>query len=344
MIPKKNKTKNITTAAALAIAITAAAGPYRIIVPLSPDDEGAMVRLVNYDTGTTVDSVLAGQETAVFTGNIDEPIPARVMIEGTRISPFILESGTISFSRDRRSAFGTMLNDQLRDFNDKAHELQRMFSATSVESEHDAIYRRFNSIVDSMTVANADNPLGYYMFFNGDVSTMTSAELRAELERFPALAGYKRMQTMLQMAERRDATQPGGQFVDFEVVYDGRSQKLSDYVGKGKYTLVDFWASWCGPCVRQLPVIKDLYNRWHDKGLEVLGVAVWDQPDDTKRAIADHELPWPCFIDTQSVPTDLYGISGIPCIILFGPDGKIISRDKQGDELKADVDAAMSAL
>lgn len=95
--------------------------------------------------------------------------------------------------------------------------------------------------------------------------------------------------------------------------------------------------------MRQLPVLKELYNRWHDKGLNVLGVAVWDEPADTERAIVSHELPWPCIIDAQSIPTDLYGIAGIPCIMLIGPDGVIISRDKQSEELIAEVDAAMEA-
>ena len=61
-----------------------------------------------------------------------------------------------------------------------------------------------------------------------------------------------------------------------------------------------------------------------------------------RRAIKDHELPWDCILDAQAVPTELYGITGIPCIILFGPDGTIISRDKQDDDLRADVDAALS--
>ena len=76
----------------------------------------------------------------------------------------------------------------------------------------------------------------------------------------------------------------------------------------------------------------------------MLGVAVWDEPENTKKAIAKHELPWHSIINAQTIPTDLYGISGIPCIILIAPDGTIVSRDKQGAELIKDVDAAMSTL
>ena len=107
--------------------------------------------------------------------------------------------------------------------------------------------------------------------------------------------------------------------------------------------VVDFWASWCGPCRREIPVIKEIFEKYKSQGLSVLGVAVWDKPDDTMRAINDLLIPWPQIINAQNVPTDLYGINGIPHIMLIGPDGTILSRGLQGNELKAKVDEIMSA-
>ena len=90
-------------------------------------------------------------------------------------------------------------------------------------------------------------------------------------------------------------------------------------------------------------MLKYLYKEYGPQGLKVLGVAVWDEPANTKKAIETHQIPWECIINAQTIPTDLYGISGIPCIILFAPDGTIVSRDKQDDALRADVAAAMTA-
>jgi hypothetical protein len=87
-----------------------------------------------------------------------------------------------------------------------------------------------------------------------------------------------------------------------------------------------------------------LLNEYGPQGLEVLGVAVWDEPQNTKRAIEQHQLPWPQILNAQTVPTDLYGIAGIPCILLIAPDGTIVSRDKQDDELRADVKTLMESL
>lgn len=332
----------LAAAASLVAAASAMAEPYRVIVPLSADDEGAMARLINFDTGATVDSVLVTDGAAVFTGDIDEPILARVVVEGSRLPGFILESGTIARSKEGEF-FGTMLNDQIRSFGQEMKTLAYAFQQASSDTEKQKIYDRYNAALDSATRENADNVLGLFYFLEGDASQLDAPSLRAELTRYPDFAKSQRVQAMLANAEKREATSVGHKFTDFEVTYNGKTERLSDYVGKGKYTLVDFWASWCGPCIRQTAVLKDIYNKYKDANLEVLGVAVWDKPDDTLRAIEQHELPWHCIIDAQTIPTDLYGINGIPCIILFGPDGTILSRDKQDDALRADVDAALSS-
>ena len=330
-------------AVALAAATMLHAEQYKVIVPLSADMEGAMARLVNFDNGATIDSVLVEDNAARFEGSVNEAILARVLVDGARQPVFILEPGTVSFNA-QEGAFGTMLNDQLRALGKQLNAAGEQYRAATDDAGREAAYNRYNALLDSARTANTDNVLGYYIFLQGDASSLDAKGLRELFAKYPSFAGYERSKKMLAMAERREATQPGGKYIDFSVTQpDGKVMKLSDYVGKGKYTLVDFWASWCGPCIRQTVVLKDIYNKYKDSGkLDVLGVAVWDEVDATRRAIKDHELPWDCILDAQAVPTELYGITGIPCIILFGPDGTIISRDKQDDDLRADVDAALS--
>ena len=324
------------TLAALLAAGAASAEHYKVITPLSKDDDGAMARLVNFDSGATVDSVLVADGVATFEGEVDEPYLARVVVDGGRLPVFILESGTISFN-DKEGAFGTMLNDQLRQLGREISQLGSQFQGAD-EAAQKTLYARYEALVDSTMQSNRANPLGYYLFLQSDMAQAPASEIRAELAKYPDFAKYKRVQGMLAAAEKREATQPGKKYADFEVTYDGKTERLSDYIKPGKYTLVDFWASWCGPCMRQAAVLKDLYAKYHDKGLDIVGVAVWDEPANTLAAIKSHGLVWPNFINAQTVPTDLYGIMGIPCILLIGPDGTILSRDKQGDELVADVE------
>lgn len=326
--------------AGMAATALAVAEPYRVVIPLGSEDDGALVLLKNYDTGATIDSVLVEDGVAVFTGDIDEPILARVVMDGQRMPGFVLESGTIARSKEGEF-FGTMLNDQLRAFGQEMKTLSYAFGQATTDDERTKIYNAYNAALDSATVANADNPLGLFYFLQGDVSSLDLTELEAALAKYPSFAASQQVQKLVDSARKKDATSVGHKFIDFEVTYDGKTERLSDYVGRGHYTLVDFWASWCGPCIRQTAVLKDIYNEYKDKGLEVLGVAVWDEPQATIDAIKKHDLPWHSIIDAQTIPTDIYGITGIPCIILFGPDGTILSRDKQSDELKADVAAAL---
>lgn len=328
--------KYITLLAALLVAGVASAQHYKIITPMTKDDDGAMARLINFDTGATVDSVLVEEAVATFEGEVDEPYLARVIVDGIRKPVFILEPGTISFS-DKGGAFGTMLNDELRAMVDKLNQLAAGYQSAD-EAGQQAIMDKYNAVLDSTMMANRDNPLGCYVFLNGEASQASASELRDLLKKYPDFAKYQRVKKILEAAEKREATQPGCKYVDFAISYNGKTEKLSEYIKPGKYTLVDFWASWCGPCMRQSVVLKDLYAKYHDKGLDIVGVAVWDEPENTLEAIKSHGLKWPNILNGQTIPTDLYGITGIPCILLIGPDGTILSRDKQGEELVADVE------
>lgn len=328
--------KYIALLASLFFVGVASAQHYKVITPMTKDDDGAMARLINFDTGETVDSVLVENAVATFEGEVDEPYLARVIVDGVRKPVFILEAGTISFS-DKGGAFGSMLNDELRAMGNRLNALAADFQKAD-EAGQQAILNKYNAVLDSTMMANRDNPLGCYVFLNGDASQASAPELREMLKKYPDFAKYQRVKKMLDAAEKREATQPGRKYVDFTITNDGKAEKLSDYVKPGKYTLVDFWASWCGPCMRQAAVLKDLYKKYHDKGLDIVGVAVWDEPANTLEAIKSHGLKWPNIINAQTVPTDLYGITGIPCIMLIGPDGTILSRDKQGEDLVADVE------
>lgn len=327
-----------------AVALTACAGAaasdggYTLTLPLSPEDDDATVFIVNYDNGAKIDSVTVEDGRAVFKGSVDEPVMARLTMDGQRMGTFILENGDLTMVPQK--GISSPLNDKLTAIQQELSAIVQQYRALPDDSASMArgaeLEKQYNDIVEKTIVENAGNPIGYHFFMN-KAYEYSLPELKDALEKYPAFKKYERVNKLVEAAENKARTQPGNKFVDFEIANDSTVQRLSDYVGKGKYVLVDFWASWCGPCIRETKVIKEILQEYGPKGLQVLGVAVWDEPQNTLDAIEKHQLPWPQILNAQTVPTDLYGISGIPCIILFGPDGTIISRDKQDAELKADV-------
>ena len=131
----------------------------------------------------------------------------------------------------------------------------------------------------------------------------------------------------------------GEPFIDLEEPdTDGNLHKLSEYLGKGNWVLVDFWASWCGPCRAEMPNVVATYEQYHAKGFDVVGLSFDKDKDAWVKAISDLKMPWIHLSDLkgwQTVASDTYTVKSIPDNILVDPEGKIIARGLRGAELGA---------
>jgi thiol-disulfide isomerase/thioredoxin len=116
---------------------------------------------------------------------------------------------------------------------------------------------------------------------------------------------------------------------------DGKPVSLSSF--KGKYVLVDFWASWCGPCRAENPAVVKAYKKYHPKGFAILGVSLDEQKEDWEKAIKKDGMAWTQVSDLkgwQSSAARLYGVQGIPMNFLLDKDGKIIGKGLRGEDLE----------
>ncbi|MDY6147707.1 MAG: TlpA disulfide reductase family protein [Porphyromonas sp.] len=226
-------------------------------------------------------------------------------------------------------------NEESNALSDYLVEIKKMFQDDSLP---DSAYFNFGK---DFFYAHKNSPIGYYGFELCRMAAENPLDLENILndagERLQALPKIQQAKTIITNLKK---TQPGMPFVDFEGEdKDGNKVKLSDYVGQGQYVLVDFWASWCGPCKGEIPGLKKLYGKYRSKGLAILGISVWDKKEDHLKAVKEEGIEWPQIITGKDnrTATEMYGIISIPQIMLIGPDGTILQRNLRGEAIEAAI-------
>ena len=149
----------------------------------------------------------------------------------------------------------------------------------------------------------------------------------------PEVVETARIQMLLHDVQARLRTREGMPFADFHVDTGNGTVSLSDYVGKGKYVVADFWASWCQPCIAEMPYLKEVYKKYNGADVILLGITNYEKPEVSRAAAQELGLPWDQICCPTLEAMETYGISGIPHIILFGPDGTIMRRHLHGAQV-----------
>ena len=131
----------------------------------------------------------------------------------------------------------------------------------------------------------------------------------------------------------------GKPFTDFEMpTPDGSTLKLSDVVSKHKYTLIDYWATWCAPCRKEMPHVIEAFNEYSQKGLAIIGISLDNHADKWKAAIKEWKMPWLHMSDLKGWKCEgaaLYSVHAVPATVIIAQDGTIVARDLRGEALMA---------
>lgn len=193
------------------------------------------------------------------------------------------------------------------------------------------------AVLDYVAGYIKNNPSSYVAVnaFKKNMPSYSVAEIRqlqntfsSEIKNSPA--GKDLAETVATVSK----TATGSQYADFLFQdKDGKPVKLSDHVGKGKYVLLEFWASWCGPCRADIPHLKEVYDMYHPEGFEVISISMDDSKEKWMKALDEEKMKWLQVSDLKAFDGELsklYNFNGIPTCVLIGPDGKIVTRNMRG--------------
>jgi peroxiredoxin len=285
------------------------------------------------------------------------PDQAIVSIEGMGMIPFFVEPGAITASIDPAVGAefrGTPSNDAKLEidnggkvYNDRMKEIEAKLNTTPGGTpEYDSLLEQYYAAADESdayvrdaVLAKPNTTLAAYLLYRGAHAQTTPAEIDSLLA---IVAGAPANAFTDRLVERRGllaATAVGVEAPDFtQAQPDGTPLSLSSL--RGKLVLIDFWASWCGPCRVENPNVVKLYDRFKDKGFDILGVSLDSNREAWLDAIAADGLTWRHVSDLkywQNAVAVQYAVRSIPHTVLVGPDGVIIAKNLRGAALEAKV-------
>ena len=299
-----------------------------------------------------LDSVTVEQGKFHFEGVYEKPcqlaiIDANDPNQAKQVIRFLVEPGDITITPDPDNereylVTGTPANDayaayfvaQGRDFAE--------FRASTDEARRAELETTMHNREWALIEQNTHNLIAPLQL-RTETYDLSADELIGWIERFsPELQQTDIVQELVAVAEKKRRTEVGQPYMDFELPdQKGNlvSLKLVIENPKNRYVLLDFWASWCGPCMAEMPYLKEAYAAYHSQGFEIVGVTLDWKQDAWIKAIENHQLTWIQLGKIEDVPgnevSELYGVQGIPSNFLFDcSTGQIVAVNLRGEAVK----------
>mgnify|MGYP002610892088 FL=1 len=345
-------------AASMTLAACNAQSGYKVTGTVEGMPDGkAIIATVNGSSLDTLAKADVKNGSFEFTGNVSEPTGAYIMVIGQRGAiPFMLENANITVNAGQAGltvtgSEGQKIYDQFMAINASAQQeamkLQQEYQAANgdqakIQAVQEAYAKLMTDAQAKETELIKANPDSYVSTFV-IVSSMGQMEYEQLKERYSLLgekakASAQGKAIAAQIAKLESTAI--GQIAPNFTITTPEGESISLYDIKGKVKLIDFWASWCGPCRGENPHVVEIYKEYHPKGLEIFGVSLDNNKEAWVKAIADDGLVWKHGSDLkgwQSAPAQLYSVSGIPHTVLLDENNKIIAKNLRGDELKQKI-------
>ncbi|MGL5980692.1 MAG: redoxin domain-containing protein [Phocaeicola sp.] len=333
---------------------------YKIKGTVENIEQGDTIYLQEYKEGvmTKLDSTTVQKGHFFFIGRQDTAVNRYITYtKGNKryFTDFFLENGEISVTLGEKSNvsgtpnnqiysnFKTIFADLQNSINSEYQKIKNDTSLTEKERESamTLVEKRNQSgmnLIFDLLKKNMTNPVGVFLL----PQYASAFELEKQKELVNLIPNtYKendRIKRLLNRIETTEKTAIGKKYMDFAMrTPKGNLVKLSDFVSQNKYTLIDFWASWCGPCRTEMPHVAAAYKKYKEKGLGIVGVSLDKDEKKWKESIVSLNMTWIQMSDLAGWNCEaakMYGVNSIPSTLLINQEGIIVARNLRGDGLE----------
>ena len=346
-------------AGTMALAACTSEPSYKISGTIEGAADGELVYLQEVKGREMVKLDSAVVTAGAFTFNGRQDVAANRYITYTpaegkgKMTDFFLENGNIAVTfGEETTVAGTPNNEIYQAYKKEAGALNKEMRAlygklkeeglteeqkAEIEKQFEELDNKLNDLTFKTIDANITNAVGIHLWPANSYS-MELEQLKALAAKVPAeFQSNERIAYLLKRIEILEKTAVGQKFTDFSMPDpEGNIIKLSDEISKNKYTLVDFWASWCGPCRAEMPNVIAAYKEFNKKGFGIVGVSLDSDAAKWKDAIKTMNMTWTHMSDVKGWQCEgaaLYGVNSIPATVLVAQDGTIVARNLRGEAI-----------